>query len=163
MAKASWGGKIIAESSATVVVEGIQYFPPESVNKDSSSQAITLRSVRGRALPTISMLQSTACRTTTLLGTTPSRSPAAAESRTASHLERHPRQALTPAHPRSFLLRDLILEHRSIVHHKPHVLQFSGNLQRISGHRDHFRVGAGSDHPDLSFHVRISAARDVAD
>ena len=34
MAKASWGGKIIAESSATVVVEGIQYFPPESVNKE---------------------------------------------------------------------------------------------------------------------------------
>src|SRR2546421_2449926 len=33
MAKASWGGKIIAESSATVVVEGNQYFPPESVNK----------------------------------------------------------------------------------------------------------------------------------
>jgi uncharacterized protein (DUF427 family) len=34
MAKASWGGKTIAESSATVVVEGIQYFPPESVNKE---------------------------------------------------------------------------------------------------------------------------------
>src|SRR5437016_13401350 len=34
MAKASWGGKIIAESSATVVVEGNQYFPPESVNKE---------------------------------------------------------------------------------------------------------------------------------
>ena len=34
MAKACWGGKIIAESSATVVVEGIQYFPPESVNKE---------------------------------------------------------------------------------------------------------------------------------
>jgi len=29
MAKASWGGKVIAESSATVVVEGHQYFPPE--------------------------------------------------------------------------------------------------------------------------------------
>jgi uncharacterized protein (DUF427 family) len=34
MAKASWGGKVIAESSATVVVEGHQYFPPESVNKE---------------------------------------------------------------------------------------------------------------------------------
>jgi uncharacterized protein (DUF427 family) len=31
MAKASWGGKIIAESNATVVVEGNQYFPPEAV------------------------------------------------------------------------------------------------------------------------------------
>jgi uncharacterized protein (DUF427 family) len=34
MAKASWGGKIIAESDATVVVEGNQYFPPESVKKE---------------------------------------------------------------------------------------------------------------------------------
>jgi uncharacterized protein (DUF427 family) len=34
MAKASWGGKVIAESSATVVVEGHLYFPPESVNKE---------------------------------------------------------------------------------------------------------------------------------
>jgi uncharacterized protein (DUF427 family) len=35
MAKASWGGKIIAESSAIVVVEGNQYFPPEAVNKEA--------------------------------------------------------------------------------------------------------------------------------
>jgi len=34
MAKASWGGKIIAESGATVVVEGNQYFPLENVNKE---------------------------------------------------------------------------------------------------------------------------------
>jgi uncharacterized protein (DUF427 family) len=34
MAKASWGGKLIAESSTTVVVEGHQYFPPESVNME---------------------------------------------------------------------------------------------------------------------------------
>ena len=34
MAKASWGGRVIAESSTTVVVEGNQYFPPESVNKE---------------------------------------------------------------------------------------------------------------------------------
>jgi uncharacterized protein (DUF427 family) len=34
MAKASWGGRVIAESSATVVVEGNQYFPLESVNKE---------------------------------------------------------------------------------------------------------------------------------
>jgi uncharacterized protein (DUF427 family) len=34
MAKASWGGKVIAESNATVVVEGNQYFPPEAVKKD---------------------------------------------------------------------------------------------------------------------------------
>jgi uncharacterized protein (DUF427 family) len=34
MAKASWGGKIIADSGATVVVEGNQYFPPENVKKE---------------------------------------------------------------------------------------------------------------------------------
>jgi uncharacterized protein (DUF427 family) len=33
MAKASWGGKTIAESNDTVNVEGNQYFPPDSVNK----------------------------------------------------------------------------------------------------------------------------------
>ena len=35
MAKASWGGKVIAESNATVVVEGNQYFPPEAVKKEN--------------------------------------------------------------------------------------------------------------------------------
>jgi uncharacterized protein (DUF427 family) len=34
MAKASWGGKVIAESNATVVVEGNQYFPLENVKKE---------------------------------------------------------------------------------------------------------------------------------
>src|SRR5260370_20753379 len=34
MAKASWVGKIIAESGATVVVEGNHYFPPEAVKKE---------------------------------------------------------------------------------------------------------------------------------
>ena len=33
MAKASWGGAIIAESDATVVVEGNQYFPRDAVKK----------------------------------------------------------------------------------------------------------------------------------
>ena len=34
MAKATWAGKTIAESNATVEVEGNQYFPPESVGKN---------------------------------------------------------------------------------------------------------------------------------
>jgi len=34
MAKASWVGKVIAESGATVVVEGNHYFPPEAVKKE---------------------------------------------------------------------------------------------------------------------------------
>ena len=34
MAKAIWGGKVIAESSNTVVVEGNQYFPSDSVAKN---------------------------------------------------------------------------------------------------------------------------------
>jgi uncharacterized protein (DUF427 family) len=33
MAKATWAGKTIAESNATVEVEGNQYFPPESVGE----------------------------------------------------------------------------------------------------------------------------------
>ncbi|HLZ49151.1 MAG TPA: DUF427 domain-containing protein [Candidatus Acidoferrum sp.] len=41
MAKATWGGKIIAESNETVVVEGNEYFPPGAVTAQylkSSSQ-----------------------------------------------------------------------------------------------------------------------------
>jgi uncharacterized protein (DUF427 family) len=34
MTKASWGGNVIAESPATIVVEGNHYFPPESVNQE---------------------------------------------------------------------------------------------------------------------------------
>jgi uncharacterized protein (DUF427 family) len=34
MARALWGGKVIAESDATVVVEGNQYFPLENVKKE---------------------------------------------------------------------------------------------------------------------------------
>jgi len=34
MVKASWGGRVIAESNATVTVEGNQYFPPEAVKKE---------------------------------------------------------------------------------------------------------------------------------
>lgn len=33
MAKAIWGGEIIAESNATVVVEGNQYFPADAVKR----------------------------------------------------------------------------------------------------------------------------------
>ena len=34
MAKATWGGKVIAESNATKEIEGNQYFPPDSVKKE---------------------------------------------------------------------------------------------------------------------------------
>jgi uncharacterized protein (DUF427 family) len=34
MAKATWGGKLIAESGATVVVEGNQYFPLDTVKQE---------------------------------------------------------------------------------------------------------------------------------
>lgn len=34
MAKAIWGGKTIADSNDTVVLEGHQYFPPDAVKKD---------------------------------------------------------------------------------------------------------------------------------
>ncbi len=31
--QAIWNGKVLAESDATVVVEGNHYFPPESIHK----------------------------------------------------------------------------------------------------------------------------------
>jgi uncharacterized protein (DUF427 family) len=34
MPKAWWNGEVIAESNDTVVVEGNQYFPPQSVRSD---------------------------------------------------------------------------------------------------------------------------------
>jgi len=44
MSKATWNGTILAPSDETVVVEGNQYFPPESTNKkyfmDSETQTI---------------------------------------------------------------------------------------------------------------------------
>lgn len=34
MAKATWEGAVLAESDATVEVEGNQYFPPEAIRKE---------------------------------------------------------------------------------------------------------------------------------
>jgi len=34
MPKASWNGAILAESDATEIVEGNQYFPPDSIRQD---------------------------------------------------------------------------------------------------------------------------------
>ena len=34
MAKATWAGKVIADSDRTVVVEGNQYFPADAVKKE---------------------------------------------------------------------------------------------------------------------------------
>lgn len=34
MIRAVWRGRVIAESDATIVVEGNHYFPPESVDRD---------------------------------------------------------------------------------------------------------------------------------
>ena len=34
MPKAIWNGKIIAQSDDTIVVEGNQYFPPETINRE---------------------------------------------------------------------------------------------------------------------------------
>ncbi len=34
MSKATWNGTVIAESDKTVVVEGNNYFPPESIKKE---------------------------------------------------------------------------------------------------------------------------------
>jgi uncharacterized protein (DUF427 family) len=44
MARASWKGAVLAESDATIVVEGNHYFPPEAIRRDffreSSTQTV---------------------------------------------------------------------------------------------------------------------------
>ena len=51
MTKAIWNGTVLAESDATLVVEGNHYFPPESVNKAllRESQTHTTCSWKGLA------------------------------------------------------------------------------------------------------------------
>jgi uncharacterized protein (DUF427 family) len=34
MAKASWNGQVLAESDATIVVEGNHYFPPDAIRRE---------------------------------------------------------------------------------------------------------------------------------
>ena len=49
--KAIWNGKVIAESDKTINIEGNQYFPPESVNKEfiSGSETNTVCHWKGTA------------------------------------------------------------------------------------------------------------------
>ena len=51
MAKAVWNGTVLAESDNTVELEGNQYFPPESVNREyfKTSDATTLCPWKGTA------------------------------------------------------------------------------------------------------------------
>lgn len=51
MATATWEGAILAQSDKTVEVEGNQYFPPESVNKEylQDSDSHTLCGWKGTA------------------------------------------------------------------------------------------------------------------
>lgn len=41
MARAIWNGEVIAESDATIVVEGNHYFPPESVKHEYLRESAT--------------------------------------------------------------------------------------------------------------------------
>lgn len=41
MVRATWNGATIAESDATVVVDGNHYFPPESVNREALRETAT--------------------------------------------------------------------------------------------------------------------------
>ena len=51
MARAVWNGAVIAESDATIIVEGNQYFPMESVNTNllEASTKTTVCSWKGTA------------------------------------------------------------------------------------------------------------------
>ena len=46
MTKASWGGNVIAESPATIVVEGNHYFPPESIRREHFKPSETTNELR---------------------------------------------------------------------------------------------------------------------
>lgn len=39
--KATWNGKVIAESNETRVIEGNHYFPPDSINKEYFKESKT--------------------------------------------------------------------------------------------------------------------------
>ena len=39
MVRASWNGKVLAESDRTVVVEGNHYFPPDSIRREYFSES----------------------------------------------------------------------------------------------------------------------------
>jgi uncharacterized protein (DUF427 family) len=41
MAKATWNGATLAESEATIVVEGNHYFPPDAINRDYFVESAT--------------------------------------------------------------------------------------------------------------------------
>ncbi len=41
MAKASWNGAVLAESDATIVVEGNEYFPPEAIHREHFRDSAT--------------------------------------------------------------------------------------------------------------------------
>jgi len=41
MKRASWNGKVIAESGKTVIIEGNHYFPVDSIKKDFFSESST--------------------------------------------------------------------------------------------------------------------------
>jgi uncharacterized protein (DUF427 family) len=51
MIKATWNGALLAESDQTVVVEGFDYFPPESLHREyfRESDTITICPRKGKA------------------------------------------------------------------------------------------------------------------
>jgi len=53
MPKAIWNGAVLAESDQTEVVEGNHYFPPDTINKESSQ--VRLTTCRGKGLPVTSI------------------------------------------------------------------------------------------------------------
>ena len=50
--KATWNGKIIAESNNTIIIENNHYFPADSINKEffESSKTTTACPLKGKAM-----------------------------------------------------------------------------------------------------------------
>ena len=145
MAKAIWGGKVIAESNDTVDIEGNQYFPPDSVTKNvlKSSSHTSICPWKGTAH--YYHVEVDGMKNENAAWYYPEPKPAAAGIkgriafwkgvRVETGKNQKSRFTVSIAHALRTAddsLRNLILKHRPVVHHKMHMFQLPHILQRIT-------------------------------
>ncbi len=85
MAKATWEGAVLAESTQTVEVEGNQYFPSDAICEEYFQPSKEHSVCPGRARRAITTLKSTASAILERLGTTLIRSLQRSRSKIMSH------------------------------------------------------------------------------
>ena len=79
MAKAIWNDTVIAESDATVVVEGNHYFPPESIRWDHLSDSAQRSTCPWKGVASYYHVEAGGSRVDDAAWTYPEPNPAAAE------------------------------------------------------------------------------------